>query len=125
MVCLDFFISTLLPCQDFPSSLIQSISLSLHFPLIFFNLVKMKYTLALLASVASVFAQVPAAMSSAMGAAPTMTGGSAASITDMNAPAFSTPASLAAEMSQADCVTGAYVSSLKVHCCKTANFSSP
>jgi hypothetical protein len=56
----------------------------------------MKVTLALLACVASAYAQ----------AAPSA--GSMATITDMSAP-LSTPAGLASEEALASCVTGAYV----------------
>jgi hypothetical protein len=60
----------------------------------------MKYSFAFLLSVASVFAQDPAAVTSAMGAA---------SITDMAAPMAT--GSLASLQAQASCLTGAYVPS--------------
>jgi hypothetical protein len=78
----------------------------------------MKVTLALLACVASAYAQ---AAGSAMGAVPT-NAGSMASITDMSAP-LSTPAALASEEAEASCLTGAYVSSRTDSRCKNADCS--
>jgi hypothetical protein len=84
------------------TTLIHPLFSLVTFPRSRFNPANMKVTLALLACVASAYAQ----------AVPT-NAGSMASITDMSAP-LSTPAGLASEEAEASCLTGAYVSSRRI-----------